>query len=235
MIVGAAYFTMFVWGVGNRKDIFKSVRLNFGKAIDDNIFSEFMEDHENALKNPKIGNTAFEYALSTKSLTSVQNILDASEIREIQLSISDKIIEKLLISFEDKEWFDIIQYLLEIKNIVLVYQKQDFNKFHNEVKNFRKDIEECKSPRDRNRNGYNLTLKQINEDQNEEWCEKDIEIAEIKLKYPTYSLPHRIAKAGEFIVREHLIEIAFRCEQFNRKKDMNLIKSFYPEFHKLTK
>ena len=148
---------MFVWGVENRKDIFESVQSKFESVIDDDILNEFMEDHENALKNPMIGNTALEHALSIKSLIFVQYILDASENIEIQLSISDKIIEKLLISFEDQEWIEIINYILLIKNIVLVYQEQDFNKFHGEVKNFRKDIEESKSPRDRNKNSYSLT------------------------------------------------------------------------------
>ena len=227
---------MFVWGVENRKDIFESVQSNFGSAIDDDILSEFMKDHENALKHPKIGNIALEHALSTKSITALEYILEASEIIGIQWSISDKIIEELLIKFEDRKWNDIIRYLLHFKNIVLVYREQDFNKFQDGVKKFRKNIEESKLPQDKKQKLSNHTSKtQTKEDQNEMVCDKDIKNAAIKWKDPTYSLPHRIAKAGEFIESVHLVEIAFRCEQFNWEKEEKLIKSFYPEFHKLTK
>ena len=93
--------------------------------VDTEIKEEFMKDPAQGLfMNPIVGTITLEHVVATKSITAIKYVLEASERIGINVSISDKSVEKLLISFKDSKCTQIINLLLKYQ-VVLAYLEKE--------------------------------------------------------------------------------------------------------------
>lgn len=116
---------MFVWGAENNKKLWEIISSVNTSLVDPQLKSDFLKDPAQGLiKYSIIATIALEHAVATQSVATAKYILENSEIIGVNASISDKTVEKLLISFKDPTCIQIIKLLLDYK-VVLAYQNWD--------------------------------------------------------------------------------------------------------------
>ena len=119
---GARYFVMYVWGVEGNSKILQSLFSQFDSSVDPNLKKEFVDDPPSAVcKHVSIGSNALEHAITVRSEKATRFVLESADKIGITLQISDKVIEQLLISFDDQECGRLIKMIIDYK-IVIVYQ-----------------------------------------------------------------------------------------------------------------
>ena len=235
---------MFVWGVEGNSKILQSLLSQFNSSVDSNLMKEFMDDPPSAVcKHVSIGSNALEHAITVRSEKATRFVLESADKIEITIQISDKVVEQLLISFDDQKCRRLIKMILDYK-IVIVYQ--DTEKGFVQIQDFAKNIisegENHRSSlvkRDEF-DSLNLPIESEEEKKRSSFAIQKEEaqtdtIIETKEIDHTFYLPSRIADVGEYIARPQLLEIAFRSRIFNRDKDLELVEFLFPDIYNLTK
>ena len=203
-----------------------------------------MDDPPSAVcKHASIGSSALEHAITVRSEKATRFVLESADRIETTLLISDKVVEQLLISFDDQKCRKLIKMILDYK-IVIVYQ--DTEKGFIQIQDFAKNIisegENRRSSlvkRDEF-DSLNLPIESEEEKKRSSFTAQKEEaqtdtIIDTKEIDHTFYLPSRIADVGEYIARSQLLEIAFRSRIFNRDKDLELVEFLFPNIYNLTK